>query len=118
MAYDVPPWPRTNQTVVSLLDHFKPPVPNGLSRTLPVLLWNSENREHMTNFRNVDCVGIDCWLNWEFPETYLGDFSWYLYLGLAESLYLTHECAQVRLPINSVFFYAFIDFSMNIITQV
>ena len=38
MADDVPPWPRPNQTVVSLLDHFKPPVPNGLSRTLPVLL--------------------------------------------------------------------------------
>ena len=56
MADDVPSEPRTNQTVVSLLDHFRPPAPNGLSRTLPVLLWNSENREHMTNFRNVDCV--------------------------------------------------------------
>ena len=25
----------------------------------------------------------DIWeKDWEFPETYLGDFSWYLYLGL------------------------------------
>ena len=33
--------PRTNQTVVSLLDRFKPPAPNGLSRTLPVLKWGA-----------------------------------------------------------------------------
>ena len=37
IADDVPSEPRTNQTVVSLLDHFRPPAPNGLSRTLPVL---------------------------------------------------------------------------------
>ena len=37
MADDVPSEPRTNQTVVSLLDHFRPPAPNGLSRTLSVL---------------------------------------------------------------------------------
>ena len=38
MADDIPSEPRTNQTVVSLLeDHFRPPAPNGLSRTLPVL---------------------------------------------------------------------------------
>ena len=37
MADDVPSEPRINQTVVSLLDHFRPPAPNGLSRTLPVL---------------------------------------------------------------------------------
>ena len=37
MADDVPSEPRTNQTVVSLLDHFRPPAPNGLSWTLPVL---------------------------------------------------------------------------------
>ena len=38
MVGDVPSEPRTNQTVVSLLDHFRPPAPNGLSRrTLPVL---------------------------------------------------------------------------------
>ena len=36
MADDLPSEPRTNQTVVSLLDHFRPPAPNGLSRTLPV----------------------------------------------------------------------------------
>ena len=28
MADDVPSEPRTNQTVVSLLDHFRPPAPN------------------------------------------------------------------------------------------
>ena len=32
MADDVPSEPCTNQTVVSLLDHFRPPTPNGLSR--------------------------------------------------------------------------------------
>ena len=37
MADDVPSEPHTNQTVVSLLDHFRPPAPNGLSQTLPVL---------------------------------------------------------------------------------
>ena len=37
MADDVPSEPLTNQTVVSLLDHFRPPAPNGLSGTLPVL---------------------------------------------------------------------------------
>ena len=38
MADDIPSEPRTNQTVVSFLeDHFRPPAPNGLSRTLPVL---------------------------------------------------------------------------------
>ena len=37
MADDVPSEPRTNQTVVSLLYHFRHPAPNGLSRTLPVL---------------------------------------------------------------------------------
>ena len=37
MADDVPSEPHINQTVVSLLDHFRPPAPNGLSRTLPVL---------------------------------------------------------------------------------
>ena len=37
MADDVPSEPHTNETVVSLLEHFRPPAPNGLSRTLPVL---------------------------------------------------------------------------------
>ena len=37
IADDVSSEPPTNQTVVSLLDHFKPSAPNGLSRTLPVL---------------------------------------------------------------------------------
>ena len=37
MAEDVPFKPRPNQTVVSLLDHLRPPVPNVLSRSLPVL---------------------------------------------------------------------------------
>ena len=38
LADDIPSEPCTNQTaVVSLLDHFRPPTPNGLSRTLPVL---------------------------------------------------------------------------------
>ena len=37
MADDVPSEPCSNQTVVSLLDHFRPPAPNGLSRTLSVL---------------------------------------------------------------------------------
>ena len=37
MADDLPSEPRTNQTVVSLLDHLRPPAPHGLSRTLPVL---------------------------------------------------------------------------------
>ena len=36
MADDLPSEPRKNQKVVSLLDHFRPPAPNGLSRTLPV----------------------------------------------------------------------------------
>ena len=37
MVDDVPSEPRTDQTVVSLLDRLRPPAPNGLSRTLPVL---------------------------------------------------------------------------------
>ena len=37
MADDLPSEPRTNQTVVSLLDHLRLPAPHGLSRTLPVL---------------------------------------------------------------------------------
>ena len=37
MVDDVRSEPCTNQTVVSLLDHFRPPAPNGLSRTLPEL---------------------------------------------------------------------------------
>ena len=37
MANDVPSEPRTNQTVMSLLDRFGPPAPNDLLRTLPVL---------------------------------------------------------------------------------
>ena len=38
MADNVRSEPRTNHTVVSLLDHFRPPEPNnGLSRSLPVL---------------------------------------------------------------------------------
>ena len=37
MADDLPSEPRTNQTVVSLLDHLRPPAPHGLSRTLPEL---------------------------------------------------------------------------------
>ena len=36
MADDLPSEPHTNQTEVSLLDHFRPPATNGLSRTLPV----------------------------------------------------------------------------------
>ena len=36
MSNDLPSEPRTNQTVVSLLDHPRPPAPNGLSRTMPV----------------------------------------------------------------------------------
>ena len=34
---DVPSEQRTNQTVVSLLNRFRPPVPNDLLRTLLVL---------------------------------------------------------------------------------
>ena len=30
------PLRHAHQTVVSVLDHFRPPAPNGLSRTLPV----------------------------------------------------------------------------------
>ena len=37
MADDVPSETRTNQKVVSLLDHFRSPTPNGLSLSLPVL---------------------------------------------------------------------------------
>ena len=37
MADDVPSETRTNQAVVSLLDHLRPPAPNGITRTLPVL---------------------------------------------------------------------------------
>ena len=37
MANDVPSETPTNQAVVSLLDHFRPPAPNWLTRTLPVL---------------------------------------------------------------------------------
>ncbi|CAH3147723.1 unnamed protein product, partial [Porites evermanni] len=33
--------PRTKQTVVSLLDHFRAPAPKGLSRSLPVLKCNT-----------------------------------------------------------------------------
>ena len=42
MADDVPSEPRTNQTVVLLLDHFRPPAPNSLSRTLPVLKCSTQ----------------------------------------------------------------------------
>ena len=41
MADDALSGPRTNQTVVSLLDHSRPPVPKSLSRTLPVLKWGT-----------------------------------------------------------------------------
>ena len=41
MADDALSGPRTNQTVVSLLDHFRPPAPKSLSRTLPVLKWGT-----------------------------------------------------------------------------
>ena len=41
MADDALSGPRTNQTVVSLLDHVRPPAPKGLSRTLPVLKWGT-----------------------------------------------------------------------------
>ena len=34
MADDIPSEPRTDQTVVSLLDRLRPPAPNGLSKTL------------------------------------------------------------------------------------
>ena len=37
MADNLPSEPRTNQTVVSLLDHLRLPAPHGLSQTLPVL---------------------------------------------------------------------------------
>ena len=37
MTGDVLSEPRTNQTVVSLLDRFRPSAHNGLSRTQPVL---------------------------------------------------------------------------------
>ena len=37
MADDEQFKPRTKQTVVSLLDHFRAPAPKGLSRSLPVL---------------------------------------------------------------------------------
>ena len=37
MADDEPFKPRQNQAVVSLLDHLRPPAPNGLSRSLSVL---------------------------------------------------------------------------------
>ena len=42
MADDVPSEPCTNQTVVLLLDHFRPPAPNSLSRTLPVLKCSTQ----------------------------------------------------------------------------
>ena len=41
MADDALSEPWTNQTVVSLLDYFRPPAPNGLSRTLPVLKYSA-----------------------------------------------------------------------------
>ena len=37
IADDLLSEPRTNHTVVSLLDHFRPSALSGLSRTLPVL---------------------------------------------------------------------------------
>ena len=37
MADDEQFKPRTNYTLVSLLDPFRPPAPNRLSRSLPVL---------------------------------------------------------------------------------
>ena len=37
MADDIPFKPRPNQTAVSLLDHLRPPAPNVLSRSKPVL---------------------------------------------------------------------------------
>ena len=41
MADDALSGPRTNQTVVSLVYHFRPPAPKSLSRTLPVLKWGT-----------------------------------------------------------------------------
>ena len=37
MANDEPYKPRANYTLVSLLDPVRPPAPNGLSPSLPVL---------------------------------------------------------------------------------
>ena len=37
MADDEPLKPRANYTLVSLLEPFRPPAPNGLSPSLPVL---------------------------------------------------------------------------------
>ena len=37
MVDDIPSEPRTDQTVVSLLDRLRPLVPKSLSRALPVL---------------------------------------------------------------------------------
>ena len=37
MADDEPFKPRANYTLVSLLELFRPPAPNGLSPSLPVL---------------------------------------------------------------------------------
>ena len=41
MADDAPVKPRTNHTVVSLLGPFRPPAPNGRSRSLPVLKYSA-----------------------------------------------------------------------------
>ena len=41
MADDVPSEQRTNQTVVSLLNRFRPPVTNDLLRTLLVLKYSA-----------------------------------------------------------------------------
>ena len=39
--------------------------------------------------------------NWEFPETYLGDFSRYLYLGLSMS-YNPRKCKELTVRIERV----------------
>ena len=75
VADDVPSEPRTNQTVVSLLDRFRPQAPNDLLRTLPVLKcsalvfleaaenWNVK-ADVMLNCLQVFCMRNEIIIRW------------------------------------------------------
>ena len=66
MADDIPSEPCTNQTIVSLLeDHFRPPAPNGLSRTLPVLKCSALRLRGTVNKADFkgNCLEFCCMLN-------------------------------------------------------
>ena len=88
MADDVPSEPRTNQTVVSLLDQFRPPAPNGLSWTLPVFNCSDlvfldadgymtvNKADFMWNCLEFFCMLYKSKISWNLLKFVLPFFTW------------------------------------------